>query len=300
MASEHKGLFPSTQHLQNQPEAIFSLSWQDYTEESLRFCSNIEYELYINGALKGLGGQRCTLYEAYVDTWQIPKGERNEITIRLHWINPAVPSKELPLYRSVFPSPFFVCFHHDTKWQCFLESDIVFGAKMSSQLARQNIINGVTKSPVNLVAVDISKWNLVPLPVEHLSVLPVEPYQITEGTIHRQLKGSNKNQNVFSKGSDVADYTTRCEKLLYYATYDLHSIGHSKVIIHNNPAPDLVIVYSEVSSFDHVWATSNRHKVRMADAVLVKSGNPFGYRGCRYIHFVSSNPDTSLYKYDYP
>lgn len=332
---KYKAWFPSTSAIKT-PEAIFSL----YTAgngKPLRFASNLEYELYCDGELVGIGGQRCTQGEAYIDTWT-QCAHAKELRVRAHWFNTAVPARELPLYRSFFAESF--CVDADARadnanagdakpraWRAVLEVGIEFGMRICSQLAHQNIVVSDAETPAMIREVDISTWTLIPLPVEHMVMEVVDVRHVINGSIRPRRggqagrapqkggqqqrgggpqKGNEEDEFAGSPreegkskregGRDVTDLVTKSEFMVRYATYDLHSIGHSKIIIKENPHPDLIIVYSEVENFDTIWATANRKKVRMADAVVAKAGAPFGYRGCRYMHLVSTG-DVNLVKF---
>lgn len=329
---QYKGFFPATESLKAQPEAIFSL-YTPGNGKPLNIASNVEYELYYDGVLAGIGGLRCTQGEAYIDTWT-QCAHASEIRVRLHWINPALPARDLPLYRSVFAEAFCVDADAGTQpraWRAVVETGVEFAIRMCSQLARQNVIKSDTVTPVMMKQVDVSQWNLIPLPVELLVMNVVDVRHVTDGSVLPRrggppakgggrggrgggASGSQKggkpqvedeeelgprDEKYTTKGGrDVTDLITKSEVIVRYSTYDMHSIGNSKIIITENPVADLVIVYSEVEDFNTIWATPNRKKVRMADAVEAKTGGaPFGYRGCRYIHLVSATGDLSAVKF---
>jgi hypothetical protein len=175
------------------------------------------------------------------------------------------------------------------------ESCVAFGCKISPQLARQNVISGDEFVDVPTNDVGISKWTLIPLPVEHLIMQVVDVAKTREGVIHPNQETEAEKTGKEGKGDasdmDVTYSLTRSDTVLYYVTYDMHSIGLSKIIVDDNSLTDLVIVYSEVAGYTNVWATESRQKVRMADKIRTKTGTPIGFRGCRFIHLISASEE---------
>ncbi|AYV81359.1 MAG: hypothetical protein Harvfovirus29_8 [Harvfovirus sp.] len=272
-------------------EAIFLIRTQVKNPETISFASNYPYEIYLGDSFYGDGGFRCPDGEAYIDTIKDFKGE---ITIRLHWLN----SKKSNIwYRSVFDDPFFA---HDEKtknWTCELDS-VTMMAKPNSQLPRQNLLIPTGPyAPLMLESVE-RNWNLIPLPVLPPKFIPVPLKKINEQILDK-LTDNDTMKDLLLFATKQRPYP------MNVVTYDLGYIALHRFEIENNSNSLIILAYSEVESFDKAWSTTNRAKVHLADGSTYNGiSSPFGTRGCRYVHIISTLDNTNykinVFRREYP
>lgn len=285
--------FPDISEFKDHEEVVFIFETSIPVDKPLQLASNYEYELWMstnndsNYIFSGCGGYRCCEGQAYIDIWNlnhhIYATNNIKIQIRYHWLNINLSSV---WYRCLFKTPFLYYMDETIEWQCYYDSSYNFGAKMASQLARQNIISLCpdNRKPVALQFLSIY-WDIQDYPVKPLNHILVSPKLITSGI----LKVSPKNTN--NSDPDVVKLIMYPEKPLRYDTYDLGYLALHKFIL-----PPGIYYYTQIPEFRKVWDDSNQKKVHLGDIVHTL-GSPIGYRGCRYLHvFYETPPDSTLFK----
>jgi len=133
-------------------------------------------------------------------------------------------------------------------------------------------------------------------PLRRQLLRPLRPSASTRSD--RSDHGDHWTKEGTQGAKDLLDYVLNERPLpLELTTYDLGAIALYRFEM---AAPacaqrDIVLCYSEVASFDTAWQTANRRKVHLADGCAqgVALGRPFGVRGCRYLHVLSTRPASS-------
>ncbi len=149
----------------------------------------------------GVGGNRCGHGETYAHNWTCEEGHR--LVVRLHWLSPWTGRKLFDqsanvLYRSVFDQSFLaVPSCSSGEWRCAVDRGFACGIKMSTQLARQNILSASRKDPLAVHRFDEleGSWKIAPSPVAPLTLRSV-PLKLLEV---RLLRGSVSSQNHSTK-----------------------------------------------------------------------------------------------------
>ena len=262
-------------HNENEKEIIYLLKTTNRTRLSV--ASNFPYELYLNKKFIGSGGHRCTDTEIYIDTWP---GIliTDSIIVRYQWFNY---NKMSVWHRRIFPTAIFVDVDGVNSWSLSVDPTIKFGEKVCAQLPHQNIISNASQSLINLSLriIDQHPYILKPLPIKpgsYISITPKIIYKNQQVTIHSNFK-------------KLASIVWPTNPNLKCDTYDLGYIGLHRFEIDTTKS-GVILYYGEVSKLCDALQPANRSKVKLADAIKadVKSGAPFGMRGCRYVHVIYS------------
>jgi hypothetical protein len=245
----------------------------------LRLASNYPYELWLDDRFAGDGGLRCSPGEALLDRWDARAAER--VVVRLHYLN----RKRISVYyRCLFDDPFFTDLD-DGVWGCHEDFSVSFAAKACSQLPAQNVVTG-PPSPGLALALEpatlCQAWSALGSGLHPANFVPIA---LDRGqTIDLPAEAEGPFDPTAAR--DVALCVRRVPAGLCCTTYDLGQIAlHRFELTTDGPA---ALIYGEVPGFAETWATGNREKVHLADAVAAGSARaaPFGTRGCRYVHVV--------------
>jgi hypothetical protein len=406
----HAFIFPSESDIlatdADAEEAVILFSSSSYRGETVKVASNCFYEAWLlpagceepdhrRGRCIGVGGNRCIEGEVHEEAWACPT--EADLMLRLHWLSPWTKRKLFDhaanvLYRSVFQTSFLAVPSHPgpSAWSCRIDDGFACGVKMSTQLARQNVLSKSALRRVATIEQPSKGWRVLPARVMPLRMVDVEPSRVAQGRVVGQASqgrvarevsrnpspeeaahastvervpsqrgcgvgdkwsgrgrrrgsgrgiganGRRQSQNgdsVGGRGGRVtytrasplddmcgrkrsenraananANATADADKRMapsagedvlsfaraggwFFRTYDLGAIAHHRFDV--QAAATVVLCYSEVADFRSAWATSNRRKVRMADALLDGCGSPVGLRGCRYVHAVVREPDAA-------
>lgn len=280
-------------HNDLEKEIIYNLKTTNRTNLSL--ASNFAYELWINSKFVGSGGHRCTDTEIYIDTWS-HISETDQITVRYQWFNF---NKISVWHRRIFPIAIFADFAdmNGGNWELTLDNSIKFGDKICAQLPHQNIIsNSKNIKKLSLEIMNQCASVFKPLPIKPMTYVNVTPKLISKSNIPIHANFKTLASILWSNKSNF-----RCE------TYDLGYIALHRFEV-DTTNHGVILYYSEVNSFSAATLTSNRSKVKLADAIepnvkSIKSGSPFGTRGCRYVHVIYPDKNSSLmkvYRCQYP
>lgn len=296
------GLFPNLSKLKNDSEELLKFKLATTTPISkLKLASNCFYSLYINDKFIADGGNRCSPKGVIVDNFVFDAV--TNIYILLHYIG----EKNSVWHRMIFPDPFFCDLDTSHNWICEKCISYGFGAKISSQLPRQNIIHNIPEKfeRIELFQLKNFDWKFIERDFQFIyrqisfnsdtsyqQQLPQKfpsffqktnfnHYNIQQILSFRnlQLKNGDNLMEVLHNISDL--------DVISY-TLDTGAIGLHKLFV--TTSEPLLVYYSEIGNMKDAWNTFNRNKVWMADAFLSNQSDisSIEWRGCRYLHIVTS------------
>jgi hypothetical protein len=282
-------IFPPLSKLPKDSEAVLRFSLQTSSPiKHLKLTSNCAYSVFVNDNFIGDGGLRCAPNESIIDHFDV---ESSSVHIYLHYIG----FKNSVWHRMLFPDPFFCDFDGTNVWKCEQHTSFLFGAKLSSQLPRQNIIPSVNNS---------ISWNHIER--NFIFRYHEKLFSDTSAKKHSLPSSFPKFTQVTNKKSytfpSIYDFTKLSFKtgdnlmevlhnindpnVICY-TLDLESTGLHKLFV--TTSDPLVAYYSEIDHFDSAWNTHNRNKVWMSDAFINCTNSPsIEWRGCKYVHIVTT------------
>jgi hypothetical protein len=120
----------------------------------------------------------------FLNPWDLSNYDNNtHVEIRYHWLNIDLSSV---WYRCLFNTPFLYYDDFNIKWKCYHDDSYSFGSKMSSQLARQNIISNdkTNKIPLKIESLNIH-WKIVDYPVKPLNHILINPTLVTSDILNQ-------------------------------------------------------------------------------------------------------------------
>jgi hypothetical protein len=254
--------------------------WRTAGGRTLRLASNYPYEIWLDRVFAGDGGVRCAPGEALLDEWDT--SQAREVWIRLHYLNARRCSV---WYRCLFDDPFLLDldYHH---WQCFEDKSLLFAAKMTRRLPRQNLLLAapIPGAPLPIELVHSQRqWNVYRRGVAAAQYLPV-PFDVKQ-TYSLEARGPGPFAP--TKVDNVVLYVRdRTPPGLCCTSIDLGQIALHRVEV--TTTGPVALCYGEVPGFQETWGSASRFNVHLADAVAAGAvgAAPVGTRGCRHVHVV--------------
>jgi hypothetical protein len=207
-------------------------------------------------------------------------------------------------FRCLFDDPFFAELPPAGSWSCSLDETVRAAAKVCRQLPRQTVtLPPRPDAPRPLRATWSDRpWKVLAPPIEQARYVAVRLGSVASvrlPAVRSEPFRPEAAENVAEYVRDDRPCELRCD------TFDLGQIALHRFEVDAGSAA-CVLTYSEVGGFEAAAGTPSRAKVQMADAIAAGAGvaAPFGTRGCRYVHVVSTAgapaPAVRAWRREYP